>query len=257
MRASWITAFGIFAISVAQSELVRPDTFKRHTYLVPEMCTPAVRRLAFNDHVMVTSQLRANTFYKTNVSCTLNFTTLSSELLMIVTFAYVDTVDCHDYLNIIPEKSHATKYCGRLLGKDALEATRLFRNQSLQVEWKVPEHRELQRQGQGFRVVLTAALDGCGPNEICFMCNNGLYIHQNGVCNGLNNCGDMSDEVDCRRPPEPTPAPTPSTTCMWMIVLCCAALLLALSLIFYVILLRKENEELQALLNKGKLRGKN
>ena len=43
--------------------------------------------------------------------------------------------------------------------------------------------------------VFAAAFEKCAPGE--FQCNNGRCLDIRRKCNGYNECGDSSDEVDC------------------------------------------------------------
>ncbi|KAK6196271.1 hypothetical protein SNE40_001524 [Patella caerulea] len=46
-------------------------------------------------------------------------------------------------------------------------------------------------------------------HECNIFCDNGVCLHKDWRCNGINECGDNTDEIDCKGP-GPTPAPTPT-----------------------------------------------
>ncbi|XP_047215265.1 suppressor of tumorigenicity 14 protein isoform X2 [Girardinichthys multiradiatus] len=96
----------------------------------------------------------------------------------------VDFRKCHkDYVEIMGKR-----YCGEML---SLALT----SESNVVE--VSFHSDRSYSDKGFKAEYSA-FDPVNPCPDRFSCNNGICISKTLKCDGWNDCGDMSDERNCR-----------------------------------------------------------
>lgn len=65
------------------------------------------------------------------------------------------------------------------------------------------------------------------------LCGNGFYIHKNWKCDGQNDCGDMSDEIDCRKKTSFFPGPGIKELRVFLLLfLCCNLWIKYISLLY-------------------------
>ncbi|CAN7993380.1 unnamed protein product [Ixodes hexagonus] len=86
-----------------------------------------------------------------------------------------------------------------LTGKDLLSKTDV-----ILVKYVVPASMSL---GTPLRINFTTYV--CNLTDTCK--NTGICIHADWRCNGVNDCGDNSDELSCSYVPTPSPPPAPTT----------------------------------------------
>jgi len=165
-----------------------------------DFCAKEPRVMEFGDEVLVASQHPYNKTYETNMDCVMNFTRKPDDVGIILNVLYVETQTCEDVLTVKPSESERLTFCGQR--KNTTGNMYIYSNETLHVRWHTSNHETPLLTGRGFEILFTAYQTECKDDQSCFECGNGLIIDQVHMCNGLNNCGDNSDEADCPVPKE-------------------------------------------------------
>lgn len=173
---------------------IDPGLIKRHVYDLSEWCPAEPRVLKFGDEIIVETQRPYETLYKTNVTCSMTLQTSPDDIGIIINVLKEDTVDCEDYLRVTPSNSVPSLFCGP--DKNVTGRADNFMNETLQLDWHAAPRGHNKKAG-GIQILFTAFEETCKPDQTCFPCTNGRIIDQVHMCNGLDNCGDGSDESRC------------------------------------------------------------
>uniref|UniRef100_A0A3P8VDY0 ST14 transmembrane serine protease matriptase n=1 Tax=Cynoglossus semilaevis TaxID=244447 RepID=A0A3P8VDY0_CYNSE len=96
----------------------------------------------------------------------------------------VDIRECHkDYVEVM-----GTKYCGEMSSLSLTSSTNAV---------DLTFHSDESYTDKGFSVQYSA-FDPTNPCPDMFACASGICIGKEMACDGWNDCGDMSDEMDCK-----------------------------------------------------------
>ncbi|XP_067651859.1 neuropilin and tolloid-like protein 2 [Haliotis asinina] len=180
-----LTSCGVLVLAAGMASTLSVDFF-------PAKCNRSVT-------VLTSHQLESSVglHYSNDVSCTYTVTVAANKRV----FAKFQRFDfekkhngsCTDYVNLYDgndvsqTRLNANPLCGTVLPSNAMSS-----GNSITVSF-VTDSTGI---GRGFALLFTAVYNGtCASGD--FSCNNSFCIDSDLQCNGLDQCGDNSDEAAC------------------------------------------------------------
>lgn len=181
-----------------QSELIFDNgesVPESHIYVLDNGCySGPVRQVFFYEAIVVRSLYN----YRPGVVCKMTFNTSSPDIGLIVAPTFVQTRDRLDNLTLSFDGSAETvELYGASFNVSSKNRIFITDSRGLTINWTTA--RRPNSGLRGFHLVVTAFKASCAGNDIpkvgCFECAFGeRFISRTYVCDGRNNCGDLSDE---------------------------------------------------------------
>lgn len=181
------------------------EDFLPHVYTLQDYCEPE-RTIQFDEQLLIRSQNPTTFAYEAGVNCTMRIQGRSDDIGLILTIRTLVTRNHADNLTLtIPGNLKSLIFSGDLYhGDSPSNYHSVTDSQGVELNWATAKRSNnlTWTMGLGFDMTVTACKASCRGHDTeshgCFKCATiPLYISGVHVCDGRNNCGDLSDERNC------------------------------------------------------------
>ncbi|XP_055926425.1 low-density lipoprotein receptor-related protein 10-like isoform X1 [Argiope bruennichi] len=171
-------------------------------FYAEDFCTPDDSKFfeitvvkPYENEISFTENLKATRAYaySTGVNCTLRINGIPSYDIILSVMYIRFRPGCGDYLLI----SDGNKQVGLCGSKNERDSNMQFYGKEIQIHYFTEQKGRQPLDMNGFTLSITLSKKSNQCYD--FRCENNYCINARYVCDGINNCGDFSDEIDCQQ----------------------------------------------------------
>lgn len=196
-------AMKMFIVPTSAGIAANPD--EPEVYRFSDGCpSRPIRSIGPEEQVIIRTQEREAIAYKAGFECAMRLHPSEEFSGLILTLESFSTLDSLDNLTLrMVGRREETTLFGNLNENPANKHYYITATEGIDLYWRTAlrDGNADLTIGLGFSVVATPYKLTCSSNETCFECaSTPSLISTRFVCNGHNNCGDLSDECSCGNP---------------------------------------------------------